>query len=476
GRHARARLQRTEAGEDSRTIRGTMRALPLLVLLLCGAPGHGQDPGQALGTDEVSPKELQEMSAQGSKYINKEMKHALKGMRQIKALLQKNSEERRALLDELEEAKRKKEDAINVTRESEEKLKGSQGVCNDSMQALWEECKPCLKQTCMKFYARVCRRGPGVVGHQLEEFLNQSSPLYLWMNGDRVDSLLEGERGQEHALDALQDSFQHTAGLMDALFADSLFARDAPELRFWPFRGAAHRGPLFGAGSRVVRSLLPLHRFEPFSFEDMFRPFVDVMQQVQAAMEAQLQEAQEQLPDWQAPGESPEGSSSQSVCREIRHNSTGCLRMKDQCAKCREILAVDCSASNPAQEQLRQDLSDSLLAAEKFSRRYDQLLHAYKQKTLSSTALLKRLNGEFSWVSRLANLTQGEEQDYLQVTSVNSQMSNADSLGVTLVSLRLFDSPPMTVSIPETVSRKNPKFMEMVAEKALQEYRQSRVE
>lgn len=453
-----------------------MRALLLFVLLLCGAPGRGQDPGQALGPDEVSPKELQEMSAQGSKYINKEMKHALKGMRQIKALMEKNSEERRALLGELEEAKRKKEDAINITRESEEKLRGSQGVCNESMQALWEECKPCLKQTCMKFYARVCRRGPGVVGHQLEEFLNQSSPLYLWMNGDRVDSLLEGERGQEHALDALQDSFQHTAGLMDTLFADSLFARDAPELRFWPFRGAAHRGPLFGAGSRVVRSLLPLHRFEPFSFEDMFRPFVDVMQQVQAAMEAQLQAAQEQLPDWQAPGESPEGGSSQSVCREIRHNSTGCLRMKDQCAKCREILAVDCSASNPAQEQLRQDLSDSLLAAEKFSRRYDQLLHAYKQKTLSSSALLKRLNGEFSWVSRLANLTQGEEQDYLQVTSVNSQVSNADSLGVTLVSLRLFDSPPMTVSIPETVSRKSPKFMEMVAEKALQEFRQNGVE
>lgn len=453
-----------------------MRALLLLVLLLCGAPGRGQDPGQALGPDEVSPKELQEMSAQGSKYISKEMKHALKGMRQIKALMEKNSEERRALLGELEEAKRKKEDAINITRESEEKLRGSQGVCNESMQALWEECKPCLKQTCMKFYARVCRRGPGVVGHQLEEFLNQSSPLYLWMNGDRVDSLLEGERVQEHALDALQDSFQHTAGLMDTLFADSLFARDAPELRFWPFRGAAHRGPLFGAGSRVVRSLLPLHRFEPFSFEDMFRPFVDVMQQVQAAMEAQLQAAQEQLPDWQAPGESPEGGSSQSVCREIRHNSTGCLRMKDQCAKCREILAVDCSASNPAQEQLRQDLSDSLLAAEKFSRRYDQLLHAYKQKTLSSSALLKRLNGEFSWVSRLANLTQGEEQDYLQVTSVNSQVSNADSLGVTLVSLRLFDSPPMTVSIPETVSRKSPKFMEMVAEKALQEFRQNGVE
>ena len=29
-----------------------------------------------------------------------------------------------------------------------------------------------------------------------------------------------------------------------------------------------------------------------------------------------------------------------TVCKEIRHNSTGCLRMKDQCEKCQEILEV----------------------------------------------------------------------------------------------------------------------------------------
>lgn len=48
------------------------------------------------------------------------------------------------------------------------KLKASQGVCNDTMMALWEECKPCLKQTCMKFYARVCRSGSGLVGQQVK--------------------------------------------------------------------------------------------------------------------------------------------------------------------------------------------------------------------------------------------------------------------------------------------------------------------
>lgn len=47
------------------------------------------------------------------------------------------------------------------------KMKASQEVCNDTMMALWEECKPCLKQTCMKFYARVCRSGSGMVGRQV---------------------------------------------------------------------------------------------------------------------------------------------------------------------------------------------------------------------------------------------------------------------------------------------------------------------
>ncbi|XP_004614793.2 clusterin [Sorex araneus] len=453
-----------------------MRALLLLAgLLLCGAPGRAQDSEQ-----EVSPKELKEMSAQGSKYINKELKHALKGMRQIKALIEKNNEERKALLDDLEEAKMKKEGALNATRESEEKLKESQSVCNESMQALWEECKPCLKQTCMKFYARVCRRGTGVVSHQLEEFLNQSSPLYLWMNGDRIDSLLEDDRQQAHELDAIQDSFQHTSSLMDTLFADSFFDRDVPEPHFWwpSLRGPAHRGPLFfGGNSRVVRSLLPFHRFEPFNFEDMFRPMMDMMQRVQAAMEAQLHEAQDFPPLGQAPGEFPEGGDNRTVCKEIRHNSTGCLKMKNQCAKCREILAVDCSASNPAQERLRQDLSAALLSAEKFSRRYEQLLRSYQQKTRASSGLLKQLNEEFSWISRLANQTQGEEQDHLQVTTVSSQSSSTDGLqGVTLVGLKLFDAPPMTVSIPDTVSRESPRFMEMVAEKALRQYRQQGAE
>lgn len=57
--------------------------------------------------------------------------------------------------------------ALDETRDSEMKLKAFPEVCNETMMALWEECKPCLKQTCMKFYARVCRSGSGLVGRQV---------------------------------------------------------------------------------------------------------------------------------------------------------------------------------------------------------------------------------------------------------------------------------------------------------------------
>nr|KAF6346327.1 clusterin [Pipistrellus kuhlii] len=364
-----------------------MKTLMLLVGLLMT-----WEHGQVLGAPAVSEQELQEMSTEGSKYVNKEIKNAFKEVKHIKSLIDHTNDERKSLLLNLEEAKKKKEDALTDTRDTEMKLKASQEVCNDTMMALWEECKPCLKQTCMKFYARVCRSSSGLVGHQLEEFLNQSSPFYLWMNGDRIDSLLENDRQQTHVLDSMEDRFQ--------------------------------KGSLF--------------EFPMMEFPE-------------------------------------ENNDNRTICKEIRHNSTGCLKMKDQCAKCQEILSVDCSGSNPTQNLLREELNSSLELAEKLSRQYEELLRSYQQKMLNTSALIKQLNEQFSWVSQLANLTQSEDQDYaLHVTTVASHSSDPSvPSGFRKVILTLFNSDPITVNIPEEVSVHNPKFMETVAKKALLEYRQN---
>ncbi|XP_066134669.1 clusterin [Saccopteryx bilineata] len=441
-----------------------MKTLLLLVGLLMT-----WESGQVLGDPAVSDRELQEMSTEGSKYINKEVKNAFKGVKQIKSLIEHTNDERKSLLVSLEEAKKKKEDALSDTRDTETKLKASEGVCNETMMTLWEECKPCLKQTCMKFYARVCRSGSGMVGHQLEEFLNQSSPFYFWMNGDRIDSLLENDRQQTHILDTMEDRFSQASRIMDELFQNRLFAREPLDpFHFSPLVSSPRRPFFFHPKTRIVRNVMSFPMFEPRNFQDMFQPFFDMIHQAQQAMDVHFQSPAFQFPmeDFTA-GD----NNNRSVCKEIRHNSTGCLRMKDQCAKCQEILSVDCSASNPAQNLLRQELNSSLQLAERFSREYEELLRSYQQKMFNTSALLKQLNEQFNWVSQLANLTQGEDQYALQVTTVASRSSDSSvPSGFTKVVLKLFDSDPITVTVPE-VSRNDPKFMETVAEKALQEYR-----
>ncbi|XP_033621395.1 clusterin isoform X1 [Fukomys damarensis] len=438
-------------------------------LLLCVALLLAWEDRWVLGDPLVSDSDLQEMSTQGSKYINKEIQNAVKGVKEIKNLIEKTNEERKSLLSTLEEAKKKKEDALEETRDSETKLKAFPEVCNETMMSLWEDCKPCLKQTCMKFYARVCRSGSGLVGRQLEEFLNQSSPFYFWMNGDRVDSLLESDRQQSHILDAMQDSFNQVSGIMDTLFQDRFFTHEPQDTQsFSPFR----RPHFLHPKSRLVRSILPLSPYGSLGFHDMFQPFFEMIHQAQQAMDPQSHRPAFQPLDVDF---MREGADNRTVCKEIRRNSTGCLKMRDQCEKCKEILSVDCSTNNPAQAQLRQELNDSLQVAELLTQKYNELLQSYQRKMLSTSSLLEQLNDQFSWVSQLANLTQGEDPAYLRVSTVTTHTSDSDAPSrVTEVVVKLFDSDPITVVMPEEVSRDNPTFMDTVAEKALQEYRRKK--
>ena len=61
------------------------------------------------------------------------------------------------------------QEAMRLAREKERELATTQEVCNETMLALWEECKPCLKQTCMRFYSRTCHSGSGLVGRQVSD-------------------------------------------------------------------------------------------------------------------------------------------------------------------------------------------------------------------------------------------------------------------------------------------------------------------
>uniref|UniRef100_A0A8B9P7B9 Clusterin n=1 Tax=Apteryx owenii TaxID=8824 RepID=A0A8B9P7B9_APTOW len=340
-----------------------------------------------------------ELSAAGSKYIDAEVENAIDGVKHMKTLMDRSSKEHRAALHALEETKRRKD-----VSEGEE---GGRGACNDTVLALWEECKPCLKRTCMRFYSRVCHSGSGLVGRQLEELLNRSSPFSVWVDGERVAALLERERRQERRLEDLEERFGLLEDGVDDLFQDSARVYGRPQ-------------PFFGAPGARPRGRRDLHPFFPqphLGFHHLFQPFLELTQRMAEEMRrAAEQEAWQPSLDGVWTGRRVDD---RMVCREIRRNSAGCLKMRDECEKCREILSVDCSQTDPEQSLLREQLEDALRLAERFSRRYDDLLRDFQADMLNTTGLLEQLNRQFGWVSRLANLTQHDD-GFLQVTTVGA--------------------------------------------------------
>ncbi|XP_062979771.1 clusterin [Elgaria multicarinata webbii] len=465
---------------------GLAALLPLLGLLVFWEGGHC----------DVPPNELQELSKTGSQLIDTELENAIRGIQQMKILMEQTSNDHREILNSLEDTKRQKEEALLVAKEAEKELSEKE-VCNETMLALWEECKPCLKQTCMRFYTRTCHSGAGLVGRQLEDFLNHSSPFSIWVNGERVDSLMDADDEQSRRLDDLEERYGLVEDGVDDLFQESMQTYDqlAPFFRS-PFSGFRDTwAPIRSihlpfAGSRVARnvpafSLFP-NNFRPHhDFHQLFQPFYDMTQQ----LFEQAQRAMERDGQWLDGSRgpflgrfltgTPAPNDNRMVCREIRRNSAGCLRMKEKCEKCQAILDVDCSQTDPDQSLLRERFEDAVRLAERFTRRYDEILKMFQEEMLNTTAVLDQLNQQFGWVSRLANTTLNNNGRPLQVITVVTKSPNPEDPSKpsdTQVTVQLFDSKSLSLVVPGDIPWDDPRFMELVAGQALREYKANEVE
>ncbi|WP_348257567.1 hypothetical protein, partial [Salmonella enterica] len=75
----------------------------------------------------------------------------------------------------------------------------------------------------------------------------------------------------------------------------------------------------------------------------------------------------------------------------------------------------------------------------------------------NTSSLLEQLNDQYNWVSQLANITQGEYTYYLRDSTVTTHSSDSEvpSRGTEVV-LKLIDTDPISVVLPEEVSKDNP--------------------
>lgn len=425
-----------------------------------------------------SKDDLNAISLQGEKYLDEQIENAVNGVKEMKSVMQKSSEDHQKFLDDLEKTKEKKEEAMRVAQEMESKLEQEEEVCNETMKALWEECKPCLKNTCVKYYSRTCSSGSGMVGRQLEEMLNRTSPFSIWINGEKIDDLMQEGQRQNKEFKNLEEKYTEMADGVDTIFSDSMKVADhvhhSPPVFYFPnFLGPYTRH------SRSIRSLF----HDPFhNFQSMFSPMMGMGRNFFSSMGSMM----DIDPDT-APNE--DGSVNEDVvitkpfgngrmtCREIRRNSAGCLKFRDECQKCKDIQHIDCSGKRPLEGPLKKELEDALAIAERFTQQYNNLLKRFEEQMFNTSSIVDMLNREFGWVSSLVNNTRG---DVFRVQMVNckdteEKPGEEKKPGETNVSVQLFDGPAMNFTVSGDIPWTDPKFSEVVAQEALDRYKETSV-
>lgn len=448
--------------------KGAKESLALLALLMASASC----------VLPPSKEDLNEISLQGEKYLDKQIENAINGVKEMNTVMQKSSEDHKKFVDALEKTKQQKEEAIREAQEMEAKLANEEEVCNETMMALWEECKPCLKNTCVKYYSRTCSSGAGLVGRQLEDVLNRTAPFSIWINGERIDTLEQEGQRQNKEFKNLEEKYSEMAHGVDSIFSDSMKVADHVHADHPMFFFPKFLVP-YARHSRSIRSLFQ----DPFhNFQSLFSPMMGMSRNFFDSMSSMIDMESDTSPN-------EDGSVNEDViitrpfgdgrmtCREIRRNSAGCIKFRDECEKCKEIQHLDCSGKKPLEGPLKEELEEALAVAERFTQQYNSLLKRLEEQMFNTSSILDMLNRQFGWVSSLANNT---KDGIFRIQTVMCR-DNEEQEGVeqepadTKVSVQLFDSPAMNFTVPGDIPWTDPKFSEVVAQEALDRYKETSV-
>ncbi|XP_029902517.1 clusterin [Myripristis murdjan] len=432
-----------------------------------------------------SKEDLSQISIQGEKYLDKQIENAISGVKEMKNVMEQSTEDHKNFLSDLEITKKQKEDALLAAQEIEAKLEQEEEVCNETMKALWEECKPCLKNTCIKYYSQTCHSGSGLVGRQLDEVLNRTSPFSIWINGESIGNLERKSEEQREQLKNLEERYSEVVDNVNSIFRDSMKVFDHMPTFHLPMFPMPFRMPsLWGSGPRVHRGIedqpsrvarSPFFNRNSHTFQSIFSPpgmsSVFVMD----------------MNDMDVPT-SEDGSVNEDVitttsngmtCRQIRRNSAGCIRFRGECQKCKEIQHIDCSGKKPLEGPLKEELEEALAMADHFTKEYNEQMRRFEEKMFNTSSILDWFNKQFGWVSTLANNTRTEDGLFSIQTLIckddKETAGEEQTPGETNVSVKLFDTPPMNFTVPGDIPWTDPKFSEVVAQEALDRYKETAV-
>ncbi|NXF37535.1 CLUL1 protein, partial [Nyctibius bracteatus] len=430
---------------------------------------------------------LKLLSEVGEKYVDEEVKKALIGIKQMKIMMERNEDKHVDLMKTLKKSSEEKQQALRLMDEVRERLEEEERQCQISLKNLWDECESCLESTCMRYYT-TCKYDLSTFQSKVEDFLRKIPALIFTFHEDQGKDIQFNEKPEKEdtQLVKMEDLFSQLLSDMGSIFDRSfiffkqiqrefdqsfqmyfmsdLDLNESPSMPALPEDTTRNNGSQKGWG--IPGFLQIVFDFSKTVFEGVSEVITEVF--------AEYKDNRRDVPE-QAKGKYPDRSGMFSkivsgrrrpLCRELWENSSGCPQFHERCQKCQDNLLHDC----PNVPELHIKFDEAFKLVNLSGEQYEQILQVVQRHTEDTSYLLNKMKERFGWVSELSDMTIGPESIFNIVKVVPGDPSGKNE---TVVDVNILTSPTFTIKVPPNIDPESDEFIEYVAGKALQLYKQN---
>ncbi|XP_051554209.1 clusterin-like protein 1 isoform X1 [Myxocyprinus asiaticus] len=456
-----------------------MRVLILSLVLLASLEAFYCAPDTALPL--VSADTLKRLSIEGEKLVDQEVSKALYGIKQMKEVMARNEEKHTNLMNSLRHSGEKKEGAAEIAQEVVKKLNEAEEQCKESLKSSWEECRPCLEDTCKNFYINTCRRGFATFTNKLKNFFQRLSSRLG--PRDPLDEVALNQSAENPDLEVvrIKDSFNNLLTKVGTLVNRSVvlvshFHHELDQALHKTFSPEIQEDRESELGLKPANEALDSAFLQGVGLDDVLESFFDfgrsVLEEFGAVITQVFSDLHETVKETEKGREKkvfPQFLQNKRLCRDLRRQSSECWQLQSKCEACQGTLLTDC----PNIKELHVELDEASQLLEVSKQQYEEVLDIVQRHTDDTINWLSNMASDFGWVTELANNSTTPESIF-SIATVVAQIEEGDitQAADTKVEVNILNSPTLTLTVPADLKLQDPAFIQYVAQEALGMYKQ----
>uniref|UniRef100_A0A4W3JKG6 Clusterin n=1 Tax=Callorhinchus milii TaxID=7868 RepID=A0A4W3JKG6_CALMI len=331
-----------------------------------------------------------QVSKVGEKYVEKEVKKALIGIKQMKTTMEESEEIHKSLMLSLKKSSQKKEEVLQRARDVEQRLEKEEDTCQASLQSAWEDCKPCLEDACKTFYTTTCRRGFSI----FTNFFSRMTPLFFTPHEGKDIRVNEDTEPKDTDITEIEDAFSHLMVDVTSTFDESVQLFKTLQQEFdQSFQKA------FTSNMQPIRSSPNADSLEsPFGgsgfFKDLgltnlFQSLIDLSSILFDSFSAAIINTFDVVQNISTDTMKQHGGKNENLCRDIRRNASGCLQLQEKCQSCHPLFSQEC----PNLLEVRVEFTEASHLVDASNEEYQQVLQVVQRHTADIADQISRGGG-----------------------------------------------------------------------------------